>query len=268
MLQLEQSAALVLSSIFRIDLPAGIVIVLSIVIGLLMVLVFAWTSDQKAIHVAKDHLKAHLLAVRLFQDQLPVVLRSYGRIVLGTGRYLRLTFKPVLYAIIPLTALIVFMDLYLGWMPLKPGQTFLVKVHAASADGLDSVSLQLPPEIESTAPAVHVPADNEVIWRAAAAKQGRYEINVADEGQTVAKRVVVSEGIPRVSPIRLKGFWKRIFISGEPALPDGGHIQSVEVVYPARNIYFLGMEWNWIWLFFVLSLVAGFAFKSILGIEI
>ena len=256
------------ASIFRIDLPAAIVIVLSIVIGLLMVLVFAWTSDQKAIHVAKDHLKAHLLAVRLFQDQLPVVLRSYGRIVLGTGRYLRLAFKPLLYAIIPLTVLIVFLDLYLGWKPLKSGETFLVKVHTASADALDGVSLQLPPDIESTAPAVHVPADNEVIWRAEAAKQGQYEISVADAGQTVSKRVVVSEGIPRVSPIRLQGFWKRIFISGEPALPDGSHIQSVEVVYPARNIYFLGMEWNWIWLFFVLSLIAGFAFKSILGIEI
>jgi hypothetical protein len=267
-LQLQKSAVLIFSSIFRVDLPAAIVIVLSIVIGLLMVLVFAWTSDQKAIHVAKDQLKAHLLAVRLFQDQLPVVLRSYGRILRGTGRYLRLAFKPLLFAIVPLTALIVFADLYLGWMPLKSGETFLVKVHTGSADALDGVSLQLPPEIESTAPAVHVPVDNEVIWRAAAAKEGKYEINVADSGQTVSKRVVVSDGISRLSPIRLQGFWKRMFISGEPALPDGGNIQSVEVVYPARNIYFLGIDWNWIWLFFVLSLIAGFAFKSILGIEI
>ncbi len=38
--------------------------------------------------------------------------------------------------------------------------------------------------------------------------------------------------------------------------------------YPSRNIRFMGLEWNWIWLFFVLSLVAGFVFKSVLKIEI
>ena len=47
------------------------VLAISIVIGFLMVIVFRYTSDQKAIGRAKDQLKAHLLAVRLFQDQLP-----------------------------------------------------------------------------------------------------------------------------------------------------------------------------------------------------
>ena len=42
--------------------PSGIVVGISIVIGLIMVIVFGYTSDQKAIHVAKDRLKAHLLA--------------------------------------------------------------------------------------------------------------------------------------------------------------------------------------------------------------
>ena len=256
------------SGIFRLDLPAVIVIVLSVVIGLIMVLVFAWASDQKAIHTAKDQLKAHLLAVRLFQDQLPVVVRSYGRIIVGTGRYLRLAFKPLLYAIIPITALIVFADLYLGFTPLNAGATFLIKVHTTDANALDDVSLQLPPEIQTTAPAVHVPAKNEVIWRASATRNGSYAINVMDPGQTFSKSVVVSDGIPRVSPIRLKKFWERVFISDESVLPASSHVESIEVLYPARDIYFLGMEWNWIWLFFVLSLIAGFAFKSILGIEI
>ena len=54
---------------------------LSLITGLLMVLIFRYTSDQNAIRQAKDRLKAHLLAVRLFQDQLPVVLSSYRKII-------------------------------------------------------------------------------------------------------------------------------------------------------------------------------------------
>ena len=104
-----------------VNFPAAIVVGISLIVGLVMVVVFRYTSDQKAIRVAKDHLKAHLLALRLFQDQIPVVLRSYGRIVLATGHYLRLAFKPLLFVIVPLIFLIVQLDRYLGSMPIEAG---------------------------------------------------------------------------------------------------------------------------------------------------
>src|SRR5438445_1293127 len=106
--------------------PLIFVFVLSLVIGLLMVVVFRYTSNQKAIRIAKDHLKAHFLAVRLFQDQLQVVLISYWRIVRSTGSYLRLAFMPLLYVSVPLILLMVQVDRYLGLMPLEIGRPFVV----------------------------------------------------------------------------------------------------------------------------------------------
>src|SRR2546421_8968603 len=259
----------VLLGVAGVDFPAALVVLLSLIIGLLMVVVFRYTSDQKAIRLAKDQLKAHLLAVRLFQDQLPVVLSSYGRILRCTGHYLRLAFKPLLFVILPLTFLIVQLDRYLGWAPLPSGQAFLVKVRTTRPEALNEVSLLLPPGMKTTAPAVHVPPRNEVVWRLGAEKNGDYNVITGVAGQTLSKAVVVSSGLSRVSPIRLQGhFWERIFVSGEPALPESSPIQSVAVGYPSRNIRFMGLEWNWIWLFFVLSLVAGFVFKSVLKIEI
>jgi uncharacterized membrane protein (DUF106 family) len=106
-------------SIFRwLTSPLAIVIVVSLVVGLLMVVLFGYTSDQKAIGIAKDQLKAHLLAVRLYRDQIPVVMGSYGKILRGTGRYLKLAFKPLLYVIIPITLLMVQIDRYLGQTPI------------------------------------------------------------------------------------------------------------------------------------------------------
>jgi uncharacterized membrane protein (DUF106 family) len=256
-------------SLFGINSPVVIVLVLSVVVGLLMVLLFGYTSDQKAIHVAKDQLKAHLLAVRLYQDQLPVVVRTYGRIIRGTGRYLRLAFMPLLYVIIPITLLIVQLDRYLGVTPLETAQPFLVTVRTAGPDTLNDVALQLPPELAMSAPAVHVPADNEVVWRVVAQKEGAYDVNIAAAGQTVAKHIVVSPDVSRVSPVRLRDhFWERMLSSAEPALPDNSPVESVAVTYPPRTIEFAWMEWNWIVLFFVLSMVAGFIFKEVLGIEI
>ena len=257
------------SGIFGYNLPAAIVLVVSIVIGFLMVIVFGYTSDQEAIKHAKDQLKAHLLAVRLFQDQLGVVIRSYGGILRGTGRYLILAFKPLLFVIIPLTFLMIQIDRYLGNTPLQPAQNFILKARASNVDAMNSLALQLPKELQTTAPPVHAPADNEVAWRLAAEKSGRYDIAVQSGGQTYIKKIVVGGGLERLSAIRLQGrFWDRMLYSAEPALPANGVVQSIEVKYPAREVSFAGIASNWIVAFFVLSLVAGFIFKSALGIEI
>lgn len=252
-----------------VNVPSGIVVGISLVTGLVMVIVFGYTSNQKAIRIAKDRLKAHLLALRLFQDQIQVVLRSYGRIVLATGHYLRLAFKPLLFVIVPMTFLIVKLDRYLGSEPLSTGHAFLVKARMDNPDTLDRASLQLPGGLSSTAPPVHVPAESEVAWRLVADRPGEYVVNVQVSNQLFAKRIVVGSGLPRLSAVRLRGkFWERIFLSAEPALPENKFVEAIDVQYPPRDIAFAGIEWNWIWLFFVLSLAAGFLFKSILGIEI
>jgi hypothetical protein len=252
-----------------VNLPALIVAGISVVIGLLMVVVFRYTSDQRAIHVAKDHLKAHLLALRLFQDQIPVVLRSYGRIVMATGRYLRLAFMPLLFVIVPLTFVMIQIDRYLGSTPLEAGRPFLVTAHVADSNVLNEVSLALPDGLASTAPAVHVTAENEIVWRVVPARNGDYVVNVQTSAMTFSKSVVVGSGLTRLSTVRLRGkFWERLFYSAEPALPESHVVDAITVQYPTREIAFAGFEWNWIWLFFVLSLAAGFLFKSILGIEI
>jgi hypothetical protein len=249
--------------------PLLLVLAVSVVVGLLMVLVFRYASDQKAIGRAKDRLKAHLLAVRLFQDQLPVVMRAYGHILRGTGSYLRLAFTPFLIAILPITFLIVQLDRYFGWMPLRPAQTFLVEARVDDPTAANEAELQLPPELTSTAPAVHIPNDKEVVWRVAAQREGQYEIHIAAAGKTASKLIVVSPGLARISPVRLRGkFWERMFASGDPALEENNPIQSIAITYPPRIINFAWMEWNWIVLFFVVSLIAGFIFKSVFGIQV
>jgi uncharacterized membrane protein (DUF106 family) len=248
--------------------PLAIVVVVSLVVGLLMVVLFGYTSDQKAIGIAKDQLKAHLLAVRLYRDQIPVVMGSYGKILRGTGRYLKLAFKPLLYVIIPITLLMVQIDRYLGATPIPPNVPFLLTVHTGS-DMLNDVTLDLPPEITMTAPPVHIPAENEIVWRLAGSKEGEYELKIVAGGDSAAKAVCVGSDLPRISTVRLRGhFWERMFSSAEPALPENSPIESISINYPDRNIEIAGYGMNWIWLFFILSMVAGFVFKELLGIQI
>jgi hypothetical protein len=59
-----------------------------------------------------------------------------------------------------------------------------------------------------------------------------------------------------------------MFSSAEPELPENSPIDSISVNYPDREINIAGYGMNWIWLFFILSMVAGFIFKELLGIQI
>ena len=251
--------------------PLAIVVMLSVVVGLLMILLFGYTSDQKAIGIAKDQLKAHLLAVRLYRDQLQVVMGSYGKILRGTGRYLKLAFKPLLYVILPITLLIVQLDRYLGLTAIQTNTPFLLTARVNKPEALDGISIDLPAEITASAPPVHVAADDEVVWRLTARQEGSYEVKIASGAQSVVKTVRVSSQLARVSPERLRDhFWERVFSSGEPALPENSAVESIAVNYPERNIPLgiAGYEMNWIWLFFILSMIAGFIFKELLGIQV
>jgi uncharacterized membrane protein (DUF106 family) len=249
--------------------PLAIVFVVSLVVGLLMVVLFGYTSDQKAIGIAKDQLKAHLLAVRLYRDQIPVVMGSYGKILRGTARYLKLAFKPLLYLIIPIILLVVQIDRYLGSTPIPLNAPFLLTVRTTGGDGLNDATLDLPPEITMSAPSLHVPSTKEIVWRLIGSKEGKYEVKILVAGQSAAKSISVGSDLPRISTVRLRGhFLERMFSSAEPALPENSPVESISINYPHRDIEIAGYGMNWIWLFFILSMVAGFIFKELLGIKI
>ncbi|MGA8299979.1 MAG: hypothetical protein WB817_10875 [Terriglobales bacterium] len=253
--------------------PLMIVVALSVVIGLLMIVLFGYTSDQKAIGIAKDQLKAHLLAVRLYRDQLNVVMGSYGKVLRGTGRYLKLAFKPLLYVIIPITLMIVWLDRSLGLTAIHTNTPFLVTARLDNAQALDNVTIDLPPEIAASAPPVHIAADKEVVWRLVASNEGAYDLRIKTDagGDAVTKTVRVTSRLAQLSPERWRDhFWQRLFSSGESALPEHSPFETITVAYPERNIPLgiAGYEMNWIWLFFILSMIAGFIFKELLGIEV
>ncbi len=252
-----------------VNVPLVWVAALSLAAGVLMPVVFRYASDQRRIRVEKDRMKACVLAVRLYPGQLSVVFHSYARLVWGTLRYLRLAMKPVAYMAVPLALLIAQADHYLGARPFIPEEPFLFTIHTATVEEANAVTLLAPPGVSITAPAVHISANREVVWRLTAPRAGKYPLTVQLNGQRFEKSVVVSTEMRCASRVRLRGQpWARIFLSRDPALPAGSGIVSMQLNYPEREIPFAWWHWNWIWLFAVLSLLIGFIAKTAMGIEV
>ena len=197
---------------------------------------------------------------------------SYGKVLRGTGRYLKLAFKPLLYVIIPITLLIVWLDRSLGLTAIQTNTPFLLTARVNNPQALDSVSIDLPPEITASAPPVHVAADNEVVWRLVASREGAYDVKISADGQSAEKTVRVSVGVGAsfARTFARPFLAENVLVGRIRRCRTNSAVESITVDYPERNISLgiAGYEMNWIWLFFILSMIAGFIFKELLGIQV
>ena len=77
--------------------------VLSVALGIVMVPCFGFLSNQRGISRAKDDIKANLLALKLFKDDLGVAFRCQGRILWAILRLQRYVLVPILCLALPVT---------------------------------------------------------------------------------------------------------------------------------------------------------------------
>ncbi len=251
-------------------------IVVSLLTALLMLAVYKWTSNQAAIRRAKDRIKAHLYEMRLYKDDMRVTLAAQRSILKANLAYLAANLKPLAVMIVPLVLILAQLSVWYDRAPLAPGEETLVKASlAAPADPVAAgLELEVPPGLEITAPPVRIADLREVVWRIKALAPGAGRLVLRAGGETLAKTVIVGGAaagprLVRVSAIASRGsFWKRVLYPGEPPLPGGAPVGSIEVLYPAARLPAFGLNVHWLVAYLALSIVFGFALKGVFKVEI
>ncbi len=254
---------------FRSLNPIYGLLVVSVLTGILMVLVFRTTSNQAGIKQVKERIKAHLLAIRLFQDQLDVVLRTHARILGATLSYMGFSLRPLAVMFLPVVLIMVQLELRLGQHPARAEESFLVAATFAKADGLEQASLQLPPGLALTAPPLRIFERKEITWRVEAREPGVFTLGVVVGEKAFAKTVTVGDSATRLSSKRIRsGLVNQFLYPGEPPLPKEAPVESIEIKYRPRSIDSGLFKSHWLIPFFGLSLIAGLALKGVLRTEI
>ncbi len=244
----------------------------SLLTAFLMLWVFRLTSDQEGIRKAKNAIKAHLLELRLFKDNMRISLRAQGAILRANMRYIACNSKPMLVMIVPLLFMLAQLNLWFGAAALKPGATTLVKVKLrAAADPLAvDIGLEPTPGLAIETPAVRIPDEHEIDWRIRAPEKGPAGLTFRVAGRTIDKPVAVAGSpLAKVSPLTVgSSFLEELLYPGEKPLPGGTPLTSIEVLYPPRRLDILGLRIHWLLGYLVLSVAFGFAFKRVFKVEI
>jgi len=239
--------------------------------GIVMLVIFRYSSDQEGIRKTKNLIKAHILEIRIFKDDLGILLSAQKRILIYNLRYMGYALKPMMLMIVPMAIILIQLDGWLGYRPLRPEESAIVTVSLSTArsEVLSDVSIQSDKGLVIETPSLRIPSERAVAWRVRAKEVGEHHLTVKVSDNTVQKSVLISDGIlARISLRRVADSWDNLLNPGEDAISGNGLIRSIEVSYPSRSFEIFGLKTHWLILFFVLSMAFGFVSKAFFQVEI
>ena len=251
-------------------LPAWLSLtVISAVLGVLMLMVFKYTSNQPAIGRARDQIKAHLLAMKLFKDNIPVVLRSQAKIFLSALLLLVHSFRPMVVMIVPFSLLLGQLSLWYQSRPLTVGEQTVVTMQLANSDteAMPTVSLALSAAAEVVIGPVRVPSKRQVYWQIQATRAGYHqlEFNVGDT--QVQKQLAVGVGLMSVSIARPPlDVVSLILHPAEEPFGNTSPVRSITLNYPDCPSKLTGTD-VWIISLFVISMAVAFGLKPFFNVK-
>jgi uncharacterized membrane protein (DUF106 family) len=252
--------------------PFWSVCIFSFLTGFFMLLIFRYTSNQEGIGQVKDRIKAHLFEFRLYKDDFGILLSAQKNILLYTVKYMKHLVKPVLFMILPVAIILIQLEGWFGYIPLKLGESTVVSVKIAreGAELLSNISIRAEKGLTVETPPLRIPLEREVAWRVRADELGEHKLIFNAAGHTLQKRVIVNDGrLARVSPrVVDSSLWASFLNPGEGPIAEVSFIKRIEVDYRPRPIEIFGWEIHWLLAFFILSIVFGYAFKGFLKVEI
>lgn len=247
-------------------------ILISLITGLLMLVVFRYTSNQVGIRNVKNKIKAHLLELRLFKDSLALSLKAQGSILRYNLKYIGYSGKPLLVMIIPLILILIQLNFWFAYQSLEPGEATILKLKLKEGQNiLDlDISVEPTPSLTIETPPLRIEEGKEINWRLRPADKGLHTLTFRINGKTFIKRVAVAQKpLSKISPLKVqRNFIDELFNPGEAPLSKDLPVKSIEVKYQAKNMNLFGWHIHWIIAYFVLSIIFGFAFKGILKVEI
>ena len=257
-------------------------IMVSGIFGILALLIFKRISSQKGIKAAKDKIKGHMIEIRIYQDDLRLVTKAIGKVLMRNLQYVGLNFGPFIPLSIPFAFVIAQMVVRYGFVPipvqedftgLMAGQGLTVKVELAEGYERQAPDLEfiLPDGIEATSPLVAVPAEGYVFQEIVATRPGQFDLKFVLGGTESIKQLAAGDVAPRaLQPQRVSNFFAAVLWPAEDTFPAGSGIARVSFTYPENDLGWLpgSGPLGVILVFLVASMAFGIAALKPLGVQI
>lgn len=261
-----------LGPVFRLMAPLDPIwqgILWGIPVGLIALLIYRFASNQADITRTKNGIKANLLALRLFRDDLGVVLRTQGKIFRLVGRYLRLGLLPLVILLVPVVLLLIQIESRFAYQTMNVGKSAMLAVtvddslQPSRADAVVATSKGL--RVET--PALRMDSEQRILWRISPVEPGEHSVSVRLGDREVVRQVWADKPRPELlmPSIYRSGDIRSFGSPGEDSIDAESGVAAISVEYAPSDDLFAGLS-PASWAMFVSSLVFGFVLRRPLGV--
>jgi hypothetical protein len=236
----------------------------------LLLAVFKYTSNQRAIERVRNDINANLLALKLFKDSVRVALVAQGRLLLAAGRLFVFALVPMLVMALPVALILGQVGLWYERRPLHVGEAAVITLKLGGQPGAPWPAVTLGPTdvVDVAVGPVRVRSQRQVCWNITARRPGSHSLMFQVGDRAIAKEVAIGDGFMRVSTERPGWDWESILLNPweEPFRPEDP-VQSIAIVYPERSSWTSGTFW-WMVYWFGVSMVAAMCFRPALKVNV
>ncbi len=251
--------------------PAWLSLILvSALLGVVLLVLFKYTSPQAAIGRVRDRIKANLLAMKLFKDSVPAVLKAQGRVFAAAVMLLVYSLPPVLVMMLPFCLILGQLSVWYEAKPLEVNGDAVLEMQLSGTEHVPLTEVELMPteSVRVVAGPVRIPATHQVYWRIKAMQPGVHPLLFKVGNEQVEKQLSI--GADRI-PVSMKrpslNVEDVVLYPAEKPFPASSPVQSITINYP-DNTGFLTGSGNWIITLFVVSMLAALAVKPLVGVKI
>jgi hypothetical protein len=244
------------------------VVVLALPGALFALAIYKAVSNQAAIRDAKDKIVAYLLELRLFRDDLRVLLRAQGRVFANIGRYLGHSMLPMLVMLPIFLLMLIQIESRFAFRGLAPDEQALVTVGVTSKQPVSriAVSLDAADGLKVATPALRADGSSEIYWRVRVLTPGTHDLKLRVGGES-ADRIVNAEGSGGAMTMAYRASDMRTLLYPRvAALPSNGPVASLAIDYPRARGEFAGLS-STSWLFFGMVMVFAFALRRLFDVS-
>jgi hypothetical protein len=253
------------------------VLILSILMSVVVLLVFKYTSSPEGIKRTKNQIKSNILAIRLYKDFWKVILSSFGKSLAFTGKYFLLIVYPLLIMTPILLPLFMQMDIRYGKRPFHPDETFVVKASFLEDPNSLNVSLEPDSTFSTTMNPVYINAFldeeqtksiREINWKLRANTEGFTRLSIRINDQTYQKDLYIGKFLKPLSNRKYaRSSIGHILYPSEPLLASKKHLSAISVSYPGKLVSFFGFKAHWIIYNLIIVIILVLALRKKFNVE-
>lgn len=253
--------------------PQVTLVVFSVLCGVAMTFIYRHTSNQTALRAAADRTRVQLLRMKLFRDDLRVVLACQAELLAAIGLRLWHSLTPMAILVAPSVLILAQLALRYEHRPLQPGESVVVGLYLSASgwDKKEDIEIEPSQNVTVETPPLRDAKERAIYWRIRPDSSDIDLLRWRCGHEVIETHLAVSPDGPGVSVVCARhpgpGLWDQLLHPGEFGFSAESPVRGIVVYHRKRSTPIFGIDLPWWLTFLIVAMLTALAVRPVLKVQ-